>query len=112
MDLNLQAEPGRPIAFKTGVGDTKTVFELTEALRTDYVCHQLLVPGSTGTSTMDFVYGYFLKGSPEHKIFDDWIKKKDMTWKDGVAMKGRAFDFAKQSYTHPIGIIADELSKK
>ena len=61
---------------------------------------------------MDFVHGYFLKGSPAHKTFEDWIKKKDKSWKAGVAMKGRAYDFKNQSYGYPVGIIVDEVSKK
>lgn len=107
-----KGEPGRPIAFKAGVGDVKTTYELAEAPRADYACYQLLLPGATGTSTMDFVYGYFLKGSPAHKTFEDWIKKKDKTWKEGVSMKGRAFDFKNQSYGYPVGIIVDEVGKK
>ena len=103
---------GRPVAFKAGVGDAKIVFELAEAPRTNYVCVQLLVPGATGTSTMDFVHGYLLKGSPAHKIWEDWAKKKDKTWKEGLSMKGRAYDFQKQSFAYPVGIIIDEVSKK
>ncbi len=107
-----KGDPGRPVAFMAGVGDTKSVFEVAEAPRSDYVCVQLLVPGATGTSTMDFVYGYLLKGSPAHKTWDDWYKRKDKTWKTGVAMKGRAFDFKNQNYGYPVGIIVDEVSKK
>ena len=107
-----KGEAGRPIAFKAGVGDPKLVYEIAEAPRTDYACYQLLIPGVSGTSTMDFVFGYFLKGSPAHKTFEDWIKKKDKTWKAGVAMKGRAYDFKNQSYGYPVGIIVDEVSKK
>lgn len=110
--VGAKGEPGRPVSFKAGVGDAKTVYEVAEAPRADYACVQLLVPGATGTSTMDFVYGYFLKGSPAHKVWEDWVKKKDKTWKDGVAMKGRAFDFKNQSYSYPVGIIVDEVSKK
>ena len=107
-----KGDPGRPVAFKAGVGDAKMVFELAEAPRTNYVCVQLLVPGASGTSTMDFVHGYFLKGSPAHKIWEDWVKKKDKTWKEGISMKGRVYDFQKQSYAYPVGIIIDEVSKK
>jgi hypothetical protein len=105
-------ESGRPVMFKAGVGDPKMVFELAEAPREDYACYQLLIPGASGTSTMDFVYGYFLKGSPAHKAFEDWLKKKDKSWKDGISMKGRAFNFKNQGYTYPVGIIVDEVSKK
>ena len=107
-----KGEPGRPVSFKAGVGDSKTVYEIAEAPRTDFACYQLLIPGATGTSTMDFVYGYFLKGSPAHKVFEDWLKKKDKSWKEGLSMKGRAFDFKNQSYSYPVGVIVDEVSKK
>jgi hypothetical protein len=110
--VGAKGEAGRALEFKAGVGDVKTVYEIEAAPRNDYLCVQLLLPGASGTATMDFVYGYILKGSPANKVWDDWYKKKDKTWKDGVLMKGRAFDFAKQSYNYPVGIVVDEISKK
>ncbi len=107
-----KGEAGRPISFMAGVGDSKSAFELAEAPRTDYTCVQLLMPGSSGTATTDFVYGYILKGSPASKVWDDWSKKKDKTWKTGIAIKGRAYDFKNQNYNYPVGIIIDDVSKK
>ncbi|MCX7023572.1 MAG: right-handed parallel beta-helix repeat-containing protein [Spirochaetes bacterium] len=109
---NSKGTNGKAVSFRAGLGDKKTTFEIAEATSTNYYSVMLLIPGSTSTATRDFVYGYILKGSPADK---DWIKleaKKSGTWKDGVVIKGKVYDFKNQTYPYPVGVIIDSISSK
>ncbi len=111
-NANSKGTNGKAVQFRAGLGDKKTTFELAEAPVSDYYCVMLMLPGATSTSTRDFVYGYILKGSPADK---DWIKlekKKADTWKDGVVIKGKVYDFKNQAYPYPVGVIVDSISNK
>lgn len=106
-------DDGATVEFKAGMGDSKTIYEIESvAPRSDYVCYQLLIPGSSGPSTRDYVFGYFLKGSPAHKDWEKLYAKKDKTYKDGITIKGQAYNFKNQTYPYPYGIIVTEVSNK
>ncbi|TFG63681.1 MAG: right-handed parallel beta-helix repeat-containing protein [Spirochaetales bacterium] len=104
---------GDAVEFKAGMGDNKTTYEIESvAPRSDYQCVQLLIPGSSGPSTRDIIYGYLLKGSPAHKDWEKLYAKKEKTYKDGITIKGQVYNFKNQSYPYPYGIVVTEVSGK
>lgn len=109
--INAKGNAAKPIQIKAGLGDSKTVYELAEAPRTDYLCYQITKPGATSSSTMDVIYIYILKGSPAQKSWDTLYKKRTDYFAEGVTFKGRVYDFKNQSYAYPVGIIIDEIKK-
>ncbi len=108
---NAKGNSGRPVQFRAGLGDPKTVYELAEASKSDYLCYQAVKPGSTSATTMEAIHIYILKGSPAQKAWDDLFKKRSNYFAEGVLFKGRAYDFKNQSYGYPVGIIIDEIKK-
>jgi hypothetical protein len=108
---NAKGNAARPVQFRAGLGDAKTVYELAEAPKTDYLCYQVTKPGSASATTMDAIYVYILKGSPAQKSWDTLFKKRADYFAEGVTFKGRAYDFKNQSYSYPVGIIVDEVKK-
>ncbi len=108
---NARGNEGRPVEFLAGLGDAKMTFELEQAPRADYLCYQVIKPGSTSASTIEAIYVYILKGSPAQKQWDALYRNKADTYKAGVTIRGRAFDFKNQSYSYPVGIILDEVRR-
>ena len=96
------------------MGDIKTTYEIDAvAPRADYLCVQLLIPGSTGpSSTRDVVYGYLLKGSEAHKDWEKLLPKRDKYFAVGIVIRGQAYNFKNQGYPYPYGIVITEVSQK
>lgn len=107
---NEKIADGSAFQMRVAMGATKLVYEIDAAPRNDYVCVQLLNPGTTG-ATMDFVYGYLLKGSDAHKDWEKLLKKKDQYNKKGVLVKGLAYQFKNRNYPYPVGIVILEVAK-
>ena len=108
-----KAYSNTPVSFKAGLGAEKSVFELKETPKSDYNCYQLLKSGEKNQYTRNFVYGYILKGSKAEKKWNKYYKKKSKyNKKGGILIKGTATYFGKDSYSYPVGIIIDKVSKK
>jgi len=102
-----------PVTFKAGLGAEKSTFELKGITRSDYNCYQLLKSGEKSQYTRNFVYGYFLKGSVAEKRWNKYSKKKaKYNKKGGIVIKGTASYLGKDSYSFPIGIVVDKVSRK
>jgi hypothetical protein len=102
---------GKPVEFKANLGDKKLVYEIDAAPREEYICVQLLPPGTTGP-TMDAVMGYLQKGSEAQKDWDKLFAKKDKYNKNGITVRGKAYGFKNQNYNYPVGIVILEVDKK
>ncbi len=102
---------GKPVEFKANLGDKKLVYEIEAAPREEYICVQLLPPGTTGP-TMDAVMGYLQKGSEAQKDWDKLFAKKDKYNKNGITVRGKAYGFKNQNYNYPVGIVILEVDKK
>ena len=86
---------------------------LKNAPKSDYECYVLAKPGSNAKATRDFVYGYFLKGSPAAKAWKKLSKKADRyNKKGGIVIKGTANYLGNMSYSYPVGVIVDSVSRK
>lgn len=109
---NAAGMTGNPVTFKAGLGDVKTIFEISEVTSTDYICIMLMAPGATSTATRDIVYGYILKGSSADKDWKKLSPTKNKTWKNGVVIKGKVYDFKNKNYTYPVGVVIDSISTK
>ena len=108
----VRALAGKPIELKAQMGQEKMTFLLKKAPQSDYVCFQLVKMGKTPGSTRDTVYGYFLKGSPAHKKWQKYYKKRDRYNKKGLKFRGTAWYVGNDSYKYPVGIIIDEVTRK
>ncbi|MBN1409867.1 MAG: right-handed parallel beta-helix repeat-containing protein [Spirochaetales bacterium] len=102
---------GRAVIFKAGMGDKKTVYELPNAGKNDYLCFMLLKPGED-TYTRENIYGYILKGSEAEDAWNKLFKKRDnYNKKGGVVIKGLAYDFPNRNYPYPVGVVITEVEK-
>ncbi|MBN1554568.1 MAG: right-handed parallel beta-helix repeat-containing protein [Phycisphaerae bacterium] len=102
-----------PVTFVALIGPSKLNYALENAPRSDYECYVLAKPGSNPSATRDFVYGYFLKGSPAAIAWKKLSKKADRyNKKGGVVIQGTASYLGNMSYSYPVGVIVDSVSKK
>ncbi len=99
-----------PVLIKVGMGDKKMTWALKQAPRSDYHCYQLIPVGSS-LPTRNYVYGYILKGSEAEKKWKKYFKKRDKYNKKGLTIKGTASYLGNDSYSFPVGVVIDEVSK-
>ncbi len=100
------------VTFKAGMGNKQMSFLLKKAPKADYICFQLIKSGDK-VPTRNYVYGYILKGSPAEKAWNKLYKKRDKyNKKGGIVIKGRATYLGNDSYSFPVGVIVDVVSKK
>lgn len=103
---------GQPVVFKGLLGQTDSSYLLEAAPRSDYVCYKVPKVGENPDATRTFVYGYMLKGSQAHKDWEKYSRRRERYNKDGLVIRGRAYYVGSDSYSYPVGIIIDEVSRK
>jgi len=103
---------GAAVMFKAGLGDKKMTWLLKQAPQSDYESVMLLMPGEK-VYTRKFVYGYLLKGSDAHKQWAKYLKKRDKyNSEGGILIKGSAWYVGNDSYSYPVGVVIDEISRR
>ena len=103
---------GKAVWFKAGMGGKKYTYLIKSAPRENYECVMLLLPGEK-QFTRKFVYGYLLKGSEAHKKWQKYFKKKDSyNTQGGIVIKGTAWYAGNDSYSYPVGVIIDSVSRR
>ncbi|MCD4825125.1 MAG: DUF1565 domain-containing protein [Phycisphaerae bacterium] len=111
----VQLTKDKPVVFKALIGPPKMTFALkSQGITSDkYICFQLVKPGENPSATRSYVYGYFLKGSEAHKKWQKYAKRaKRYNKKGGLVIKGTASYLGSPSYSYPIGVVVDEVSRK
>jgi hypothetical protein len=107
----VKALAGLAVQVKAMMGPAGTEFLLKDAPRDNYACYKLEKVGESSGATRNYVFGYFLKGSPAHKEFEKLYKKKSELNAAGITIKGAAWYLGTETYPYPVGIIVDEVSK-
>lgn len=100
---------GRPVSIRAGMGPKDFSYLLPTATREKYDCYKLNLPGEP-EMTINYVYGYFLRGSAADKAWRRMMKRKDEYAAEGIIVKGLAYYIGKDSYSYPVGIIVDEAA--
>ncbi|HEY3450238.1 MAG TPA: right-handed parallel beta-helix repeat-containing protein [Myxococcales bacterium] len=102
---------GKAVSFKASMGSKDvSTYVVKAAPREQYDCVKLLPPGAK-EPTRDNAYGYLLKGSEAAKTWEKLFKKKD-NYEGGIVLKGTAYYAGAETYSYPVGIVIDEVSKE